>query len=89
MFLLDGKDEDFEEKLKYSMTVELVNDNDSLRKRHIDRKRMVNSKSVKPSVPLFITYYTIYFDVNGKLVDYQDVYGYDEVMAEKLAPFVD
>ncbi len=89
LFLLDGKDEDFEEKLKYSMTVELVNDNDSLRKRHIDRKRMVNSKSVKPSVPLFITYYTIYFDVNGKLVDYQDVYGYDEVMAEKLAPFVD
>lgn len=71
------------------MTVELVNDNDSLRKSKIDRSRMINSVSVNPSIPLFVTYYTKYWDENGQLADYQDIYGYDEVLYNKLKPFVE
>lgn len=89
LFLLNEKDEKLEEKLEYSMTVELVNDNDSLRKNKVDRSRMVNSISVNPSIPLFVTYFTKYWDENGELVDYQDVYGYDEVLYNKLKPFVE
>lgn len=88
VFLLGDKDDELCDKLKYSMTVEIVNDNDSLRKVKIDRKRLVNSISVKPQVPLFITYFTIYYDNAGQLADFADIYGYDEVLAEKLKPFV-
>ena len=91
IFLLNDKDEKLEDKLKYSMTVEFVNDNDSIAKQKkvkIDRKRIINSLSVKPAVPLVITYYTIYFNNKGELIEYQDVYGYDKVLADKLDPFV-
>ena len=91
IFLLKDKDEKLEDKLKYSMTVEFVNDNDSIAKQKkvkIDRKRIINSLSVKPAVPLVITYYTIYFNNKGELIEYQDVYGYDKVLADKLDPFV-
>lgn len=89
LFLLDDVDEKTEDRLKYSMTVQFVNDNDSLTKRDIDRKKLVNSLHVKPSVPLFITYYTIYYGSDGQLADYPDVYGYDEILAEKLKPYVE
>ena len=91
VFLLGEKDETLVGKLEYSMTVELPTDNDSInaaRKIKVDRKRMVNSVSVKPRIPLFITYYTIYFDSDNRLVDCPDVYGYDEVLAEQLKPFM-
>lgn len=89
LFLLDDVDEKTEDRLKYSMTVQLVNDDDSLARRKIDKKRLVNSLYVKPSVPLFITYYTIYYGNDGRLVDYNDIYGYDEALAEKLGPYVE
>ena len=82
-------DEKTDEKLKYSMTVKLVNDNDSLKKRNIDKKKLINSLYVKPSVPLFISYYTIYYGNDSQLVDYQDVYGYDEALAEQLKPYME
>lgn len=88
-FLLGDIDKETEEKLEYSMTVQLVNDKDSLEKNKVDKKRLVNSLYVKPSVSLFITYFTVYYDSNGQLVDYQDVYGYDEALAEKLEPYVE
>lgn len=91
VFLLGGSDDTLIDKLRYSMTVELPTDNDSInraRKLKVDRRRMVNSVSVKPAVPLFITYYTIYFDSNSRLVDCPDVYGFDEALAEQLKPFI-
>ena len=89
MFLLGDIDAETEERLKYSMTVQFVNDNDSLVKKKIDRKRLVNSLYVKPTVPLFITYFTIYYGEDGQLTDFQDVYGYDKALAEKLKPYVE
>ena len=89
MFLLGDIDAETEERLKYSMTVQFVNDNDSLVKKKIDRKRLVNSLYVKPTVPLFITYFTIYYGEDGQLTDFQDVYGYDKALVEKLKPYVE
>ncbi len=89
LFMLDEKDVELEDKLKYSMTVELVNDNDSLKKNDIDRKRLVRTLYVRPAVPLFITYYTIYYDNSGRIACYDDVYGYDAALAEQLKPFVE
>lgn len=88
LFLFDKRDENLEERLKYSMSVDFVNDKDSLEKKGIKTECLVSTIPVNPSVPLFITYYTVYYDNDGKIVNYQDVYGYDEVLAERLKPFV-
>lgn len=89
LFLLHEKDDEMTDKLKYSMTMQLVNDNDSLVKRKVDKKKIVSTLSVKPSVPLFISYYTVYYDNAGKIADYDDIYGYDEPLIQKLAPITD
>lgn len=89
LFLLSDKEGETVDKLKYSMTVQLVNEKDSLAKRNIDRKRIINTLGVKPSVPLFITYYTVYYDNAGNLVEYDDIYGYDEPLIKKLSPIIE
>lgn len=88
LFMIGKDDEELADRLKYSMTVDFINDRDSLAKRGINSKRLVSSIPVRPAVPLFITYYTIYYGSNGQLADYQDIYGYDEALEEKLKPFM-
>ena len=88
LFMFDKDNKELEERLKYSMTVNLANDKDSVKKSKIDKNKLVNSINVKPEVPLFITYYTIYFDNDNQLVEYQDVYDFDEALIKKLMPFV-
>lgn len=88
LFMFDKDNKELEERLKYSMTVNLANDKDSVKKSKIDKKKLVNSINVKPEVPLFITYYTIYFDNGNQLVEYQDVYDFDEALIKELMPFV-
>lgn len=88
LFLLGNADEELVDRLKYSMTVEFPDANDSIKKVTIDRKRLVNSVSVKPSVPLFITYYTVYWNEESQLADFPDVYGFDEAIFKQLEPFM-
>lgn len=89
LFLLSEKDDEVTSKLKYSMTTRLVNDNDSSVVRKINRKLIINTLKVKPAIPLFITYYTVYYDKTGNIVEYDDIYGYDAFLIEKLAPIVE
>lgn len=87
LFLLDGKDAELPDKLKYSMTMPFANDKDSLDKMNIDRKKLVNNVYVKPAVPIYITYFTIFYGNDGRLASFEDVYGYDEALSKELAPF--
>lgn len=85
--LLHGDDnDDVAEKIRYSMTVPIALDNDSLNKAKIDRKLLVNSVKVSPEVPIFITYYTVFLGNGGELVSLDDVYGYDEALIRELSP---
>jgi len=88
LFMLNDGGGDYEKKLRYSMTVDLVdeegNPNDD-----IDKSLLVSSVKVNPEVPLFITYYTVYYNANGQLIDYDDVYGYDDVLIDELTPFIE
>ena len=93
IFLLQDKEETLIDKLRYSTTVDIQmqptgngKDNSATK---VDRKRLINSKSLKPSVPLFITYYTLYPDENGVMQDYPDVYGYDKAIAGYLLNYID
>ena len=93
VFLLQDKEEALIDKLIYSTTVDMKtnprnNEKDCLENK-IDRKRLINSKSLKPSVPLFITYYTLYPDEKGVMRDFPDVYGYDKVIARYLLNYID
>lgn len=87
MFLAENEGDRIKEKLKYSMTVDFVNDKDSLVAKHIDKNLILNSVKVEPSVPVFITYYTVFYDRYGKLQSYPDVYGYDKILLDNLALF--
>lgn len=87
-FMLDDKDTELTEKLKYSMTVPFVNDNDSINKIHINKELLVNTVNISPQVPIFIAYYTVFYGSDGKLMTFDDIYGYDEALTKELLPFI-
>ena len=78
VFLLKDKDEQIIEKIKYSMTA------DSLE----DHKMVIANINVKPQIPLFITYYTMYPIAGGRVEEYPDVYGYDRVIYSLLKKYL-
>ena len=88
VFLLDKKDKTLIDKINYSMQADLSKPKEGEEKRtRVDYRRLVNSVKVNPNVPLFITYYTLYPDVTGKMQTYADVYGYDKVLYRYLRSF--
>lgn len=52
-----------------------------------DRK-LINSLGVKPNIPLYIIYNTLWTDEKGTLQTYPDIYGYDMVLWKNLQTFV-
>lgn len=88
VFLLKDKDEDTIDRIKYSMTADLHSNSHSEEggesPKPIDRKKLLNSLPVDPHVPVFISYFTMYPDKNGKMCEYPDVYGYDRHMGSFL-----
>lgn len=83
LFLLDGKDSDTIEKIRYSTSVSLTDPSE------IDKSKFVSYLSLKKEVPIFITYYTIFPDEDGSLQAYSDVYGYDRVIAQQLKKYME
>lgn len=86
VFMLTDKNKSVAEKIKYTMSVGVGDDTEG--KRKADRSRMVNNVKIDPQVPLFITYYTMYYDTDNRIVSYEDVYGFDKVTAERLSPYI-
>lgn len=86
VFMLSDKNSSVAEKIKYTMSVDM--DGDSGGKPKPDRKKMVCNVRIDPQIPLFITYYTMYYGSGGGLVSYEDVYGFDDVTAERLRPYI-
>lgn len=90
VFMLKDKDERLMEKMRYSMTVNYDTRVNAEEKntQQIDNGMMVRSLAVKPEIPLFITYYTMYPDSQGNIVSYPDIYGYDAVIYDKISRFL-
>ena len=53
----------------------------------LKRNMLVGRVKVEPKVPIFITYFTLWPSAGGILQRYDDVYGYDQVMAAWLANY--
>lgn len=88
VFLLKDKDKSLIDKINYSMQADLSKRKDGEEpKPRVDHRRLVNSVKVNPNVPLFITYYTLYPDMTGRIQTYADVYGYDQVLYRYLRNF--
>lgn len=49
---------------------------------------LVRSLAVKPCVPLYITYYTMFPDPDGRLRTHPDIYGFDDVIYDNIKPFM-
>ncbi len=97
-FLLEEKNEKLIEKIDYSMKIKTKSiyadeeeadaKADAAEDYEIDKEKLLRTLPVEPSVPTFITYYTLYPDPTGKLTPYDDVYGYDKLLMAKLVDFI-
>ena len=97
VFMLQEKEEDTIERMKYSMTTEhLPKERSEKRNTHkektastlADAGLYMNSLRINPAVPLFITYYTMYPSESDEIREYDDIYGYDQVIYEHLKRFM-
>lgn len=89
VFMLADKDERVMEKMKYSIAVDLSNEGGEADDRPaMDKSKLLHSLSVKPTVPLFITYYTLYPNADGVMTGYDDIYGFDPVIYAKIQNFI-
>ena len=50
--------------------------------------KLISYMPVKPHVPLYIIYYTIYPDEYGRVTNYPDVYGYDNLVWNHLKKYL-
>lgn len=96
-FMLADKDEKLIDKISYSMNADVspvsVKKEDMTEKMRLvadtlNRRRLVGSVSVKPAVPIFILYYTMYPDASGKMETFTDVYGYDARIYARLRNYI-
>ena len=57
-------------------------------KKKANTPKLLRSLKVNPEIPVFITYYTLYPDKKGDMMEYKDVYGYDDVLYEHLKKYL-
>ena len=89
-FVLDNPDEWLLDRIRISMGLEpeslqgqeYIETHDKL-----DYK-LISYVPVKPRVPLYIIYNTLWPDAAGVMQTWPDVYGYDDVIWKHLQPYV-
>lgn len=91
-FILGNANDELIRKIAYSIQADISihrdDKNKSLPIDTLNRKLLIRTCYVKPKVPLFIIYFTIYPDKNGVLTFYDDVYGYDQVIYRQLKNYM-
>lgn len=87
VFLLGDKDEKTLEKIRYTMTVD-DRQKDDVETPPVNRSMLLRSLKVEPQVPVFITYYTLLPDGKGGMESLPDIYGYDELIYDKIRDFI-
>ena len=54
----------------------------------LDRSRLISHCEVKPEVPVFLTYFTLFETPDGSLHKYADVYGFDRVIYKNIKSYI-
>lgn len=95
VFLLAQKDEETIEKIQYSMAADIhskykqsSSTASTLLCDTLNTSKLINSITVQPTVPLFITYYTLYPDEHQTIKTYCDIYGFDAIIYNLLRNYI-
>ena len=82
------------DKIKYSFTFDWPvpvksnngdeGENETVPTVKVDKTRLLRTVTIKPQVPLYIIYYTLFNTADGQLQSYPDIYGYDKALYEVL-----
>jgi murein L,D-transpeptidase YcbB/YkuD len=96
-FVLSNKNERLIDKIKYSMNADVspinIKQEDMTEKMKLvadtlDRNRLIGSVNIKPNVPIFILYFTMYLDAEGNMEIFRDIYGYDPLIYRQLRNYI-
>lgn len=96
-FLVGSQEKRTIERIRYSMNADVsplgkkrseLTDEQKEVADTLQRKLLIGRVEVKPSVPVFIWYFTLYPNADGKLVTYSDIYGYDDVIYGALRNYL-
>ena len=91
-FVLDNPDEWLLDRIRIGMGQQAQTDQGRHWLRaHPDKddlKKLIGYVGVKPHVPLYIIYNTMWPDENGVWREWPDVYGYDDVIWKQMQPYL-
>ncbi len=87
LFLTSG-DGDVSNRVRSLMSIDYDENPGSEEPEGQQRTYPVSYISLKESVPLYITYFTVFYNEGGNLSFFSDVYGYDEALARALSPVI-
>lgn len=90
-FVLDAPDEWLLDRIRISMDMKPETDRGrQYLHSHADETehKLISYVPVKPHVPIYIIYQTLWTDERGMLRSWPDVYGYDRVMWDALQPYM-
>ena len=90
-YVLDQPDDWLLDRIRISMGLPPVTDRGQQYIRTHNGKedyKLIGYVPVKPHVPLYIIYYTLWPNENGALQTWPDVYGYDRVVLQHLKLFL-
>ena len=90
-FLLDNPDEWLLDRIRISMDLRPETDRGRQYLRtHADEKehKLIGYVPVKPHVPVYVIYYTMWPDEQGVLQTWPDIYGYDRVLWNHLQTYM-
>ncbi len=96
-FMLSNKNEKLIDKIQYSMNADVspinVKQEEMTEKMKLvadtlNRSRLIGSVNIKPSVPIFILYFTMYPDAEGNMETFRDIYGYDTLIYRQLRNYI-
>ena len=91
-FVLDQPDEWLLDRIRISMGLRPATDRGrNYRRTHRNHEgdhKLIGYVPVKPHVPLYIIYFTLWPDETGALQTWPDIYGYDRIVLEHLNPYL-
>ncbi len=87
VFLLTDPDDLYVDKIRVAVDKAPLTEEGRQYAENTDTDHHLNSCSFKPSIPVYIDYFTLYPDSTGTFRQYDDVYGYDKPLKDALAEF--
>ena len=89
-FVLDEPDEWLLDRIRISMDLPPVGERgmEYVATHGSSNQKLIGYVPVKPRVPIYILYYTLWPDADGILQTWPDVYGYDDVMWKQLKSLI-